>query len=361
MKTRFIAFALLALLQLGQAATQLLADDAYRTPNFIVYAPDPAFAKMVAEKAEAYRDELSELWLGRKLEPWPERCPIQVEIAMHAGGETSFAFIRDQFGNSHPTDWRMKIFGPPDRILDSVLPHEVTHTIFATHFGQPLPRWADEGACTTVEHASEKQKSQQMLIDFLTTQRGIPFNQMFAMKEYPNDILPLYAQGYSVARFLIQQRGHRHFVDFVGAGLRQETAGRVAETWNAVCREFYGYENLSDLQIRWLKWVESGSPQLARVDETPAAEQPLVAANNPGAKSPQTLVSLAPPPEPAAVAAGQSWYVQQSLYGGDTQQTQRPDPNLRGTGHEPRYAPGSIQREVNPRGSQVPGRETIWR
>ena len=37
------------------------------------------------------------------------------------------------------------------RILDSVLPHEITHTIFATHFGQPLPRWADEGACTTVD------------------------------------------------------------------------------------------------------------------------------------------------------------------------------------------------------------------
>ena len=49
----------------------------------------------------------------------------------------------------------MRVIGTPERILDSVLPHEVTHTVMATHFGQPLPRWADVGICTTVEHAAE--------------------------------------------------------------------------------------------------------------------------------------------------------------------------------------------------------------
>ena len=55
--------------------------------------------------------------------------------------------------------WDMKIQGSEERVLDSVLPHEVTHTIFASHFRQPLPRWADEGACTTVEHVSETQQA----------------------------------------------------------------------------------------------------------------------------------------------------------------------------------------------------------
>ena len=62
----------------------------------------------------------------------------------------------------------MHIQGSRERILDSVLPHEITHTIFATHFGRPLPRWADEGACTTVEHVSEKAKQDNFLIQFLT-------------------------------------------------------------------------------------------------------------------------------------------------------------------------------------------------
>ena len=45
-----------------------------------------------------------------------------------------------------------------------------------------------------------------MLVQFLRTDRGIAFNQMFAMTEYPRDVMPLYAQGYSLAEFLIQAR-----------------------------------------------------------------------------------------------------------------------------------------------------------
>ena len=103
-------------------------------------------------------------WLGKPLPPWGQPCPITVQVGrkLGAGGATSFVFDRGEvFG------WQMTIQGSLERILDSVLPHEVTHTIFASHFRQPLPRWADEGACTTVEHVSERTKQQQMLIQFL--------------------------------------------------------------------------------------------------------------------------------------------------------------------------------------------------
>ena len=103
------------------------------------------------------------------------------------------------FDRGEVFDWKMNIQGSRERILDSVLPHEVTHTIFASYFRRPLPRWADEGACTTVEHRSEIAKQERNLIEFLKTGRGIPFSQMFAMKEYPSDVMPLYAQGHSLA------------------------------------------------------------------------------------------------------------------------------------------------------------------
>jgi len=154
------------------------------TQNFVVYAEDASFARRIASEAERFRSELSMDWLGYEIKPWPERCPITVEIGMHAGGETSFAFmVPPQGGRGFPTGWQMKIFGPPERLLDAVLPHEITHTIFATHFGRPLPRWADEGACTTVEHVSERAKNHNMLISFLggSPSRGIPFNRMFTM------------------------------------------------------------------------------------------------------------------------------------------------------------------------------------
>ena len=182
------AVALSAVLALGAS---------YRTQNFIISASTPDLAHAIGEAAEQYRRELAIEWLGRELPPWGEPIPVRASVApnLGAGGATSFMF--DQ---GRPFGWRMSIQGSRDRVLDSVLPHEVTHTIFATHFGQPLPRWADEGACTTVEHISERNKQERLLIEFLTTDRGIAFNRMFAMKEYPQDILPLYSQGFSLAR-----------------------------------------------------------------------------------------------------------------------------------------------------------------
>jgi hypothetical protein len=222
----------------------------HRTQNFIITAPTPQFAKQLGDSAETYRRELAIEWLGEELPPWQGPCPITAHVGPHlgAGGATSF-----MFDNGRPFGWTMTIQGSQERILDSVLPHEITHTIFATHFGRPLPRWADEGACTTVEHATEKDKQKRMLINFLTTGRGIAFNRMFAMKEYPPDILPLYSQGYSLARFLIAQKGRREFVDYVGDGMNRNN-------WTAATKEHYGYESLSELQVTWLDWVRRGCP-----------------------------------------------------------------------------------------------------
>jgi len=222
-----------------------------RTPNFIVTAPTPQFADQVARAAETYRKSLALEWIGYELPAWSQPCPINVEPGMNlgAGGATTFSFHRGEvFG------WHMTIQGSPQRILDSVLPHEVTHTIFASHFRRPLPRWADEGACTTVEHPGERLKQHHFLIDFLKTGRGIAFNQLFAMKEYPRDVMPLYSQGYSLCRFLIAQGGKQLFVKYLETGMEHEN-------WTSATREYYGFENLSLLQNSWLEWVKTGSPE----------------------------------------------------------------------------------------------------
>ncbi|MCU0961383.1 MAG: hypothetical protein MUF48_14905 [Pirellulaceae bacterium] len=221
-----------------------------RSQHFIVTAPTPAFARQVCDAAEQFRRDLAIEWLGAELPPWQDVCPIYVKVSpqLGAGGATTFTFI-----NGQPREWHMEIQGSQERILDSVLPHEITHTVFATHFGRPLPRWADEGACTSVEHASERLKQDHLLIQFLTTNRGIAFNHMFAMKDYPPDILPLYSQGYSLARYLIARGGKRKFVDYVGDGMQWNN-------WTAATQQHYGIRSLSELQINWLEWVRRGSP-----------------------------------------------------------------------------------------------------
>jgi hypothetical protein len=221
-----------------------------RSPNFVVSAPTQEMAAQISRAAESYRRDLAIQWLGSAMPNWAQPCPIEVHVApqLGAGGATSFLFEHGEVYG-----WQMTIQGSMERVLDSVLPHEITHTVFATHFRRPLPRWADEGSCTTVEHQSEKMKQQMMLIEFLRTNRGIPFSRMFVMKEYPHDVMPLYSQGYSLARYLIGQGGRRKFLEFLADGMQDEN-------WARAMQQHYGYANLAVLQASWLDWVRQGSP-----------------------------------------------------------------------------------------------------
>ena len=237
-----------------------------RTPNFVVEAPTDAIAEQIGKAAEQYRHDLAVHWLGEPLpKNWRKPCPIRVRVGeqLGAGGETSFLFDR-----GHVFGWEMEIQGSLERVLDSVLPHEITHTIFASYFRQPLPRWADEGACTTVEHEVERGNHRRMLVEFLHTSRGIAFSQMFAMTEYPRDVLPLYSQGHSLVTYLLQQGGPRKFVAFMENGLE-------ADRWTEAVREHYGHPSLAALQDSWLDWVKEGSPETEQV--APLGEEQLAA------------------------------------------------------------------------------------
>jgi hypothetical protein len=136
--------------------------------------------------------------------------------------------------------------------------------IFATHFRRPVPRWADEGGATSVENLSERNKHFVMLQEFLRSGRGIAFNKLFAMKDYPNDVMPLYAQGYSLAEYLIRVGGRRKYVEFVGEGME-------GNDWPAVVKKYYGIDDLSALQNTWLAWVRQGYPQIKPQPDHPAA------------------------------------------------------------------------------------------
>jgi hypothetical protein len=237
------------------AAALLSCGANWRSENFVVVsAPSDELAQEIATYAERYRRELAIQWLGRELPKWQDPCPISAGIGARTPSSGKTTFIPT---GGVPYGWQMEVYGTRERVLDSVLPHEILHTVFASHFGVPLPRWADEGACTTVEHHSEKAKQEANLIHYLKNERGIAFNKMFAMKEYPRDMLPLYAQGYSLARFLIAHGGERKFVDFIGDGLKQRS-------WTQATQRHYGYESLADLQTTWLAWVKQGSPPISR-------------------------------------------------------------------------------------------------
>ena len=251
----------------------------YTTPNFVVTAHDDAFAKQVGEAAEVYRQELSVLWTGKEMPRWSARCPIQVKAGHYgAGGATTFQFDRGEvFG------WNMQVQGSEERILDSVLPHEVNHTIFACYFRRPLPRWADEGAASLIEHESERRRLKKLHEQVMNTNRKIPLKRLLPMREYPTDqqqVLTLYAEGYSLADYLIQHGDRRRYLQFLSQSLH--------DGWERALRDHYGYEKIEALEKDLDEWILAGSPALVVPDgqlladrRRPTREEPIIRGQSP--------------------------------------------------------------------------------
>ncbi len=242
-----VAFGLIVASSTTVAAT-------HQTVNFAVTAKRPEVAEQVGKAAEVYRQQLAIFWLGKPLPNWSRPCRISVnEGALGAGGQTTFQFVRGEVLN-----WRMEVQGSLERILDSVLPHEINHTIFACHFRRPLPRWADEGAATLFEHRSEQLKQLSLLNEVIRNRHElISLRDLLAMKEYPRGqrpMLTLYAQGYALADFLVQQKGRQAYLKFISDGERGN--------WEDAIRTNFDHDGIESLELNWQGWVLAGMPKL---------------------------------------------------------------------------------------------------
>ncbi len=224
------------------------------TCNFEVVAPTRQIARQVGRAAERQRTTIARLWLGKEQFTWPKRCRIKVKIdPRRNGGFAKFTFKEGAVVS--PTE--LHVEGSLERLLNSVLPHEVTHVILAHHFGRPVPRWADEGSAVLSEDAVEHKRHDQLLKQLLNTPgRAIPLRRLFKLTEYPRDVMALYAEGYSVTRFLVARKDRKTFL----AMLRDGQGG----DWDKAIRTHYGYANLNKLEEAWLKEVRQ--PRTLAVD-----------------------------------------------------------------------------------------------
>ncbi|HEY7428320.1 MAG TPA: hypothetical protein VH682_29065 [Gemmataceae bacterium] len=223
----------------------------YPTANFLVEAPTPEFAKQVGDWAEHYRRQKALEWIGQEMPTWGRRCPLRVTVTMKgSGGATSFAFDRGQILSID-----MHIEGKADRLIASVLPHEVTHTVFAYYFRTPVPRWADEGGSVLSEDEQERAVHDNMVRQILQMQsRAIPLRRLFALKDYPPDVMVLYAEGYSVTNFLVSQSSRSVFLAFIAQGMQGD--------WDAAVRTHYrNYRNIEELERAWVQHVYSNRSQ----------------------------------------------------------------------------------------------------
>jgi hypothetical protein len=233
----------------------------YPTTNFLVEAPNLQVAQQIGQMAEHYRKEKAIQWLGREMPPWRERCPVHVRVTMNGpSGATRFAFDRGQILSQD-----MQIEGPLDRLLASVLPHEITHTVFAEFFRMPVPRWADEGGAVLSEDDVERERHDRLVRQVLNTPgRKIPLRRLFSLTQYPGDVMVLYAEGYSVSNYLVGISNRDTFLRFVAHGMS-------ANGWDSAVKAYYHLNRVEDLEESWLAYLRSTkrTPTILAQNTTP--------------------------------------------------------------------------------------------
>jgi hypothetical protein len=258
----------------------------HRTQNFVVHAATAEVAQQVGQLAEHYRKDKAQLWLGAEMPPWPQPCPLHVSVTMSPpSGATTFTFGHDRNGQGQVMGMRMEINGPLDRLLASVLPHEITHTVFAHYFRCPVPRWADEGGSVLSEDKPERDRHDRLTRQFLNEGKQIPMRTLFSLKEYPANVHALYAEGFSITEFLVKRGDRGTFLRFLAHGMNHG--------WDGAVQTFYGHSRVEELESAWLTYLRDGRiTDVARGNTRPA--------------SPGTIVRLTVPPgqayEPAAAA-----------------------------------------------------------
>jgi hypothetical protein len=268
----------------------------FRTTNFVVNAPTPEIAQRVGQWAEYYRKQKAVEWLGHEMPTWPQPCPLIVTVSMEGpSGATTFTFA-PQGG---VTSQKMQIQGPLERLINSVLPHEVTHTVFAYYFRCPLPRWADEGGAVLSEDDIELDKHDKIVRQILNRGQQFRLRNLLSMRDYPprhDQVICLYAQGFSLAHYLVYVGDKQRYLQFVAHGMHKG--------WDSAAHTYYNARSVEELEQAWLKHLRDTKGmtvmQLAQLKTRPRQPQAETAS--------RTVVRLTLPPaeplEPTPVYRG---------------------------------------------------------
>ncbi len=208
--------------------------------NFIVECEEPRCARVVAEMAELHRKRIAEQWLGKELPKWTKPCKIQVKIRPeNARGATTMNF-EGGIGLS------MLLEGPLDQLLADTLPHEVTHTVMATHFGKPIPRWADEGIAMMSESPEERTRHVLQALQLVANGRTMRLKKLLPMTNFPVHPI-LYAQSHLLISFLVEQKDRATLLVFVKDGMQGD--------WDKAAAKHYGFRDLEQMESLWKQWL----------------------------------------------------------------------------------------------------------
>lgn len=205
----------------------------FPTANFSVTAPTRPMAMRLGRAAEQLRKERAIEWFGAELPRWSTRCAI----AMTTGWGPSYTDFKGR------TPRQIILAGSLEHVTQNVLPHEITHAVLISNLPFEFPTWADEGAAVLSSSEADRERFDEAMRQ-LAAGRCLPLHRLFALGiEYPEDRIALYAQGYSLTRFLVAERDRPTFLAFVKDGQRRG--------WDHAVKKHYELGSVDALEKAW--------------------------------------------------------------------------------------------------------------
>lgn len=238
------------------------------TTNFRIYHRNAKYAEEIATHAERDRQVSYAKWFpGEAVTSWTPACEIYLYPTAREYGIAT---------NSSPqspgqTTWipqggkivrKIHLSCEYPDIRDAVLPHEMTHAVFAGRFEQPLPRWADEGMAVLTE---PRNRQDDHLVNLVRAHRsgGIySCAQLMSMSDYPRDgrIREFYAESVGLCRYLVEEHGGGpKLIEFMRLALR-------TRSYDFALQQIYGIQNFAELERgfqQYLGKLESNNHRLA--------------------------------------------------------------------------------------------------
>jgi hypothetical protein len=132
----------------------------------------------------------------------------------------------------------------------------MTHPVLAHFFGEPIPRWADEGAAVLSQDEEERQRYEKLVRQILKEGREFALRRLLDMKQFPTDAATLFAQGYSLTRFLVEQKDRATFLKFVKYGITVKDTS----AWDKALHLYYHLADVEALERAWLTSIGIDPP-----------------------------------------------------------------------------------------------------
>lgn len=200
-RNQILAPVLWGVLLLALLATTARAAGFSRSDNFIVLAADATLADEALARAEQYRREIAQEWLGEELPPSVGQTVLHVAID---GDDSAHTWVIDDPRRKYHRVW---VHGSREQVLGSTLQHEIAHVVLATQY-PGLARWVSEGIASTYDDPARVAIRERILEWYVETGNWPPLGRILSASAVRAGDQESYAVAASLVEYLLT-RGDR--------------------------------------------------------------------------------------------------------------------------------------------------------